>query len=179
MNKFHRLPTRIDINSSLTLSVPKILKNSIFEMPIITRTLNIYNVRTTSAKSINLYTIRKLIKYSLKNVHVKVLLFEGWSVLPPAQRGTGSERVKNPTDKIEIKIITLTLDSILIDLENLIDLEKAKLQFSQPTYRSSRAEVFCKRCVLENFTKFTGKDVCLRVTFVKFLRISFFIEYLR
>ena len=51
----------------LTLSVPENLKNSIFEMPIITQTLNIKNLRTISAKSINLHTIRKLIEYSLKN----------------------------------------------------------------------------------------------------------------
>ena len=37
-------------------------------MPIITQTLNINNVRTTFAKSTNLHTIRKLVKYSLKNV---------------------------------------------------------------------------------------------------------------
>ena len=49
----------------LTLSVPEILKNLIFEIPIITRTLNINNLRTTSAKSINLHTIRKLVGYSL------------------------------------------------------------------------------------------------------------------
>ena len=52
----------------LTLSVPEKLKNSIFEMPIITQTLNINNLRTKSAKSINLHTIRKLVEYSLKNV---------------------------------------------------------------------------------------------------------------
>ena len=43
------------------------LKNSIFGMPIISSTLNISNLRATSAKSINLHTIRKLIEYSLKN----------------------------------------------------------------------------------------------------------------
>ena len=53
---------------SLTLSVPEKLKNSIFEMPIITQTLNISNLRTTSGKSINLDNIRKLVEYSLKKV---------------------------------------------------------------------------------------------------------------
>ena len=71
-------------------------------MPVITQTLNINNLRATSAKSINLHTIRKLVKYSLKNVPANVmftltafeiLLSEGRSVLPPVQRGTGSERV--------------------------------------------------------------------------------------
>ena len=55
-------------HSHLTLSAPEKLKNSIFEMPIITQTLNISNLRTTSAKSINQHTIRKLFEYSLKNV---------------------------------------------------------------------------------------------------------------
>ena len=71
-------------------------------MPIITQTLNINNVRATSAKSINLDTITNLIKYSLKYVVEKamftltvfeILLSEGRSLLPPVQRGTGSERV--------------------------------------------------------------------------------------
>ena len=51
-----------------TLSLPEKLKNSIFEMPIITQTLNLNNLRTTSAKSINLHTVRKLVEYSLNNV---------------------------------------------------------------------------------------------------------------
>ena len=58
----------------VTLSVPQKIKNSIFEMPIILQTLNINNLRTTSAKSINLHTIRKLIEYSLKNVLQKQCL---------------------------------------------------------------------------------------------------------
>ena len=40
-------------------------------MPIITRTLNINNLRATSAKYINLRTIRKLAEYFLKNVWQK------------------------------------------------------------------------------------------------------------
>ena len=72
-------------------------------MPIIPPTLNINNLRNTDAKSINLHTIRKLAECSLKNVLVKamftltvfeILLSDGRSVLSPAQRGTGSERVK-------------------------------------------------------------------------------------
>ena len=57
----------------LTLSVTEKLKNSISEMPIITQTLNINNVRTTIAKSINLHTIRKFAEYSLKNVLAKAM----------------------------------------------------------------------------------------------------------
>ena len=67
----------------LTLSVPEKLKNSIFEMPIIAQTLNISNLRTASAKSVNLHTIRKLTEYSLKIVLTvfEILLSEGRSVL--------------------------------------------------------------------------------------------------
>ena len=59
----------------LTLSVPEKLKNSILGMPIITQTLNINNLRTTSATSINLHIIRKLVEYSLKNVWHRQCLF--------------------------------------------------------------------------------------------------------
>ena len=78
------------------------MKILIFEMPIITQTLNINNLRITSAKSINLHTIGKLVEYSLKIVAAKamftltvfeILLSEGRSVLSPAQRGAGSEKV--------------------------------------------------------------------------------------
>ena len=44
------------------------LKISIFEMSIITKTLNINNLRPISAKSINLHAIRKLGEYPVKNV---------------------------------------------------------------------------------------------------------------
>ena len=69
-------------------------------MPIITQTLNNINLRTTCAKSINLHTIT--VEYSLKNVPAKamftltvseMLLSKVKSVWPPAQQGTGSERV--------------------------------------------------------------------------------------
>ena len=59
--------------------------------------------------------------------------------------------------------------------------------------RSSRPEVFCKKGVLRNFIKFTGKHLCLRsatllkkrlwhryflVNFMKFLRTPFFTKHL-
>ena len=71
-------------------------------MSIIPQTLNINNLRTTIAKSINLHTIRKLTEYSLKKLPCKgniyttvfeILLPKGRSVLSPTQRGAGSERV--------------------------------------------------------------------------------------
>ena len=73
-------------------------------MPVIPQNLNINNLRTTKAKSINLHTIRKLITYRLKNVLVQamftltvfeILLFGCRSVLLPAQWVTGSERVNS------------------------------------------------------------------------------------
>ena len=53
-------------------------------------------------------------------------------------------------------------------------------------HRSSRQEVFCKKGALRNFTKFTGKHLCLILFFhrcfplnsVKLLRTPFFIEHL-
>ena len=52
----------------LTLSVPEKLENSIFETPKIPQTLNIYNLKTTSAKSINLHCI---LLESLSNIILK------------------------------------------------------------------------------------------------------------
>ena len=72
-------------------------------MSMIPQTLNISDLRTTSAKSINLYTLRKFIKYFFKNTLVKavftftvfeILLFKVRSVLSFAQRETGSKRIK-------------------------------------------------------------------------------------
>ena len=68
-------------------------------MPIIPKTLNINNLRTTIAKYINLHTIRKLIEYSLKKAmftpnDFQILLSEGTSVLSPAQRGKGAKGLK-------------------------------------------------------------------------------------
>ena len=41
-------------------------------------------------------------------------------------------------------------------------------------FRSSRPEAFCKKGVLTNFTKFTGKETLAQ----KFLRTPFYIEHL-
>ena len=87
----------------LALTVPEKLKNSFFEIPIIPESSNMNSLRTTSTKSTNLHTITKLVEYSLENFVVKtmftltvfeILLFEGRSVLSPAQRGTKSKRVE-------------------------------------------------------------------------------------
>ena len=92
------------LNSFLlpNLSVPEKLENSIFEIPIIPQILHIKNYKTTSVKSMNLDIIRQLKEYPLKTVLVKamftltifnIILFEGRSILWPAQRVTGNERV--------------------------------------------------------------------------------------
>ena len=69
-------------------------------------------LRIPSAMSINLDIIRKLIEYSLKEVHVKamltltvfeILLFKARSVLWPVQRATGTESVKGNSSSEHIK----------------------------------------------------------------------------
>ena len=64
---------------SLTLSVPESLKNSILDIPVTPQTLNINDLRTTSAKFINLDIIRKLIEYSLKTTFVRQNFFSSLS----------------------------------------------------------------------------------------------------
>ena len=87
----------------LTLPVPEKFKNLIFEIPIITQTLNINNLRTICAKSMNQHTVKNLVERYFKSFVAKViftltvfeiLLPEGMSVLVPAQLGTGSQSVK-------------------------------------------------------------------------------------
>ena len=100
--------------------MPEKLKNVIFEMPIIPQNLNINNLRAAKAKSINLHTIRKLIKYSFKNVLQKamftltgfeILLFVGRTVLSPSQQGTVCERVKvSVKNQKNIRILLQLLD---------------------------------------------------------------------
>ena len=60
----------------LTLLVLEKLKNSTFEMPMITQTLNMKNLRNISAKSINLHTIRNLVEYSFKIMTAAFFTFE-------------------------------------------------------------------------------------------------------
>ena len=71
-------------------------------MPIISQTLNINNLRTTSAMSINLHTIKKE-KAMFTLTVFQILLSEGRLVLWPAQRGTGSERIKQEPHGISVK----------------------------------------------------------------------------
>ena len=47
------------------------------------------------------------------------------------------------------------------------------------TIRSSRPEVFCKKGVLRNFAKFTGKHLCLSLFFNKVLAWCFPVNFAR
>ena len=81
----------------LTLSVPKKLKNSVFEMSIISQTLNINNFGTTNEKSYQPAYQQKACRIgNIKAIFTltvfEILLFEGRSVLSLAQRSTGSEK---------------------------------------------------------------------------------------
>ena len=83
-------------------------------------------------------------------------------------------------------------------LKGILQIDLLIFTFSRNTlleiFRSTRPEVFCKKCVLENFTKFTGKRLsqsfffnevaglrpkkrpwcrCFPANFVKFLKTSF------
>ena len=44
---------------------------------------------------------------------------------------------------------------------------RKKHDTERPKYRSSRSEVFCKKSVLRNFAKFTGKHLCQILFFTK------------
>ena len=74
------------------------MKTSIFEMPIIPQILNIKNMGTTNTKSIDLHTIRHLIKCSLKAMsHLtifEIFLFKLSSVFTDAKWSTVSKWVK-------------------------------------------------------------------------------------
>ena len=84
-------------------------------MPIIQKTLNINSLRTTSAKSISLHGIRKLIEYSLKSVLVKAgkiyfnhfrdIAVEGRLVSLSTQQGSWSERVNLINNNYSITFI--------------------------------------------------------------------------
>ena len=107
---------------SFTPSEPKKLKDSIFDIRVILQTLNITNLRSTGAKSINLHAVRKLIECSLRNCRLKalfaftvfeILLSKCWSVLSLNRCDTGSKRVKvqRKTKKIiEVCVNFLTTD---------------------------------------------------------------------
>ena len=116
----------------LTISVPQELKILIFEMQIFPQTLNINNLKTTSAKSISMHTIGKLIKYSLKSVRVKtmftltvfeILLLKGRLVLSP-----GTERVNMNFLSVQSSFFVIT--SFLSSLTSLIFIIEGNLKLN-------------------------------------------------
>ena len=54
-------------------------------------------------------------------------------------------------------------------LRNLFSIGKIIILYSHVVCRSSRPEMFCKKSLLKNFAKFTGKT-CARVSFFKKLQ---------
>ena len=48
-----------------------------------------------------------------------------------------------------------------------LDLERVQSKYFFKTYRSSHPKVFCKKGVVRNFTKFTGKHLCQSLYFKK------------
>ena len=116
----------------LTISVPQELKILIFEMQIFPQTLNINNLKATSAKSISMHTIGKLIKYSLKSVRVKtmftltvfeILLLKGRLVLSP-----GTERVNMNFLFVQSSFFVIT--SFLSSLTSLIFIIEGNLKLN-------------------------------------------------
>ena len=106
----------------------------------------------------------------------------------------------NATDNLKA---TRATHSFLDLNESFTELKSSDKSLFWHVFRSSRPEVFCKKGVLSNFTKFTGKHLCQRlffnkvaglrpatllkrslwhrcfpVNFVKFLRTPFFMEHL-
>ena len=80
-------------------------------------------------------------------------------------------------------MLQLYQEIVVIEKENILDLARAAINkallLKKKTflillqllliYRSSRAEVFCKKGVLRNFEKFTGKHLCQGLFFNKVL----------
>ena len=86
------------------------LKNSIFEIPIIPQALNINNYRIASESLSTWISLEILSNTLLKNLWSKTmftitafekLLLEVRLLLSPAQRGTGSEKVKFSMKKLK------------------------------------------------------------------------------
>ena len=60
----------------------------------------------------------------------------------------------------------MTNSFMLIIIKKIIRSNLSKTS-AQINYRSSRPELFCKKGVLRNFPKFTGKHLCQRLFFNK------------
>ena len=96
---------------SLTLSLLENLKNWIFEKSSIPKTLNMNILRTTIAKSINLNSIRKLVKYYSKKISSLAYYYCFWEDTPSKTKGLkfyGSSVKYSDFVKITWKRLTLT-----------------------------------------------------------------------
>ena len=99
------------------------LKNSIFEIPIIPQALNINNYRIASESLSTWISLEILSNTLLKNLWSKTmftitafekLLLEVRLLLSPAQRGTGSEKVKFSMKKLKnIRLLLKLLEKWL------------------------------------------------------------------
>ena len=71
----------------------------------------------------------------------------------------------------KLQLHTVNDDSSLLSSEASLSSSDSLDSFSNfdklKPYRSSRLEVFCKKGVLRNFTKFTGKCLCQSLIFNK------------
>ena len=72
-------------------------------------------------------------------------------------------------------------DSVRQMCENKIytELKDPKEDFLNKIYKSSCPEVFCKKGVLRNFTKFTGKHLCQSLFFNKVAGLRLQPEHLK
>ena len=133
-------------------------------MPIIQQTLNINNLRTTSAKSTNLHTFRKLIEFSL-NVIVKamftltvfeILLSKGRVALSPAQQAKGltngqlcilaiyciqqsafqNQFIKQKLQgTVNLQLVLFTQKSMLVDQESITEIQEQNLKILGNSYK--------------------------------------------
>ena len=70
--------------------------------------------------------------------------------------GYGHIYLRNPSSKTSFFVLCICLN---------INLTTKVLKTLRAVYRSSRPEVFSKKGVLKNFTKFTGKHLCQNLFF--------------
>ena len=68
-----------------------------------------------------------------------------------------SQKIKNFPNIVD-KIFSITPSCHALEAATVVSNYPLKDPFS--SYRSSRREVFCKKGVLRNFTKFTGEQLC-------------------
>ena len=81
-----------------------------------------------------------------------------------------------------IEELEITYTSFCASYTVIMDLDTKKSRggkFVLGNGRSSRPDVFCRKGVLRNFAKFTGKHLCQSLFLIKLQTIPFFTEHLR